>query len=312
MPIIPNRRICASSANLVGGNGETTVYESSFIKRKRRTKRQMGVIREAAFNLLADENPMTVRQVFYRLVSLRVIDKTEAEYLTIIRLLGVLRRAGEIPYSWIADATRWMRKPRTYSSLQSMLERTVETYRQALWDDQDVYVEVWLEKDALAGVLLDVTAKWDVPLMVTRGYPSLSFLHTAAEQIREEDRPCYLYYFGDLDPSGLDIARRVERDIRSFCPDVEIHFERVAVTREQVEGLNLPTRPTKKSDTRSKRFKGESVEVDAIPPATLRQMASDCVTQHINADTLRSTYLVEQAERETLSDMVRRREETDE
>ncbi|MCX7428735.1 MAG: hypothetical protein NTW96_24300 [Planctomycetia bacterium] len=258
---------------------------------------------------LAEENPMTVRQVFYRLVSMRVIDKTEAEYQTVVRLLGMMRRAGEIPYSWIADATRWMRKPRTHGSLDSMLRLTAGTYRRALWDDQNVYVEVWLEKDALAGVLYDVTAEWDVPLMVTRGYPSLSFLHTAAEQIRDEDRPCYLYYFGDLDPSGVDIPRRVERDIRQFAPDVEIHFERVAVTREQVEEFDLPTRPTKKSDTRSRSFKGESVEADALPPAILRKMVSDCITQHIDADTLERTRRVEEAERDTLALIVERLEE---
>ncbi|MCX7428901.1 MAG: hypothetical protein NTW96_25150 [Planctomycetia bacterium] len=253
---------------------------------------------------------MTVRQVYYRLVSATVIEKTEAEYQTVVRLLGVLRRAGEVPYGWIADATRWMRKPSTHGSMESMLRNTAETYRRALWNDQDVYVETWLEKDALAGVLYDVTAVWDVPLMVTRGYPSLSFLHSAAEQIREESRPCYYYYFGDLDPSGIDIPRKVERDIRQFAPDVDLHFECVAVTREQVEQFNLPTRPTKKSDSRAKKFKGESVEVDAIPPAALRELVSDCITRHIDAYTLDRTRCIENAERKTLEGIVARLEGT--
>ena len=135
-----------------------------------------------------------------------------------VRLLGEMRRAHIIPFDWIADSTRWMRKPRTHSSLDEALRRTAETYRRSVWDDQDAYVEVWLEKDALAGVLYDVTSAWDVPLMVTRGYPSLSYLHSAAEALAAQDRPAFLFYFGDHDPSGLDITRAVEEGIREFAP----------------------------------------------------------------------------------------------
>ena len=81
-----------------------------------------------------------------------------------------------------------MRRPITYSSVEDALKRTAETYRRALWDDAPVCVEIWLEKEALAGVLVDVTDEWDVPLMVTRGYPSMSFLYSAAEAIKERRR----------------------------------------------------------------------------------------------------------------------------
>jgi len=66
--------------------------------------------------------------------------------------------------------------------------------------------------------------------MVTRGYPSLSYLYSAAEALEAEEKPCFLYYVGDHDPSGLDIPRRVEEDLRRFAPEVDLHFERVAVT----------------------------------------------------------------------------------
>jgi hypothetical protein len=152
----------------------------------RRTQADMDAIRTAIYEVLAADNPMTVRQVFYQLVGRGVIGKTEAEYhQTVIRLLTSLRRCGDIPFGWIADNTRWMRKPRTYDSLRGMLELTKETYRRAVWSNQAAYVEVWLEKDALAGVLYQETEQWDVPLMVTRGYPSVSYLHEAAEAIAE-------------------------------------------------------------------------------------------------------------------------------
>jgi hypothetical protein len=129
-------------------------------------------------------------------------------------------------------------------------------------------VEVWLEKDALAGVLYEETDRWDVPLMVTRGYASLSYLYHAAMRITESRKPAHLYYFGDFDPSGVDITRAVEEGIRELGPDADIEFERVAVTEDQIQSMRLPTRPTKGSDSRRKNFKGDSVEVDAIHPIT--------------------------------------------
>jgi hypothetical protein len=249
---------------------------------------------------------MTVRQLFYRLVSEGTIAKTEAEYKgTVCRLTAVMRRAGEIPYGWIAENTRWMRKPRTHSGLDRALIRTDETYRRAVWDAQDSYVEVWLEKDALAGVLLGVTAPWDVPLMVTRGFPSLSYLHEAAMAIGRQDRTSFLYYFGDYDPSGLDINRVVEKGVRDFAPDTDITFERAAVTPQQIELLGLPTRPTKATDSRSKNFLGESVEVDSIDPATLRRMVESCIIRHIDHEAHERLLEIEAAERETLMELAK-------
>lgn len=281
-------------------------YGSRPIKRARRTADDMAGIRKAIRELLEEDNPMTVRQVFYRLVSAGVIAKTEAEYKgTVTRLLTEMRRAREIPFSWLADNTRWMRIPRTSSSLADALKETQLFYRRDIWDEQDAYVEVWLEKDALSGVLYEETSEWHVPLMVTRGYPSVSYLHSAAEAIREQDRPAYLYYFGDYDPSGVDIPRAVEEGLREFSDGAEIYFERVAVNPEQIELYGLQTRPTKSSDTRAKTFKGESVEVDAIPPKALRQIVRNCIIQHIDADALERQRVVEAAEKQTLTGIIK-------
>jgi hypothetical protein len=168
---------------------------------------------------------MTVRQTFYLLVSLAVIAKTEAEYKhTVVRLLTEMRRAREIPFGWIADNTRWMQKPQTFGSLEAALRHTARHYRRAVWQEQPVYVEIWLEKDALAGVLYEVTDEWGVPLMVTRGYPSVTYLHEAAEAITAQRKSAHIYYFGDHDPSGIDIPRKVEAGLREFAPHAEIHF----------------------------------------------------------------------------------------
>jgi len=273
----------------------------------RRSKAEIEIIKRYMYEIAEEDQPVTVRQLFYRLVAAGVIRKSEAEYKnTVCRLSADMRRDGDLPYDWIADSTRWMRKPTTHSSLEAALENTARCYRRAIWDDQDAYVEVWLEKEALAGVLLEVTARWDVPLMVTRGYPSISYLYSAGAAIQQIGKPVYLYYFGDHDPSGVDITRNVEEGIREYAPDAEVCFERVAVTEQQIEASNLPTRPTKKSDSRAKHFRGDSVDVDAIPPKILRQLARECIEQHIDSDILQATYDIENAERDTLDEIVER------
>lgn len=294
-----------------------TAYRSSPIKRRRRSQDEMEAIRQALWETLSDGAPMTVRQVFYALTVRGVVAKTEAEYKgTVCRLLAEMRRARIIPYTWLADATRWQRKPRTFSSMESALRRTAQTYRRALWDDTPVGVELWLEKEALAGVLVDVTDEWDVPLMVTRGCPSLSFLYSAAQQVAERfqnGQYTRIYYFGDRDPTGVDIDRQVVDGIDG-CLDAltggellfrdAATFERVAVTPEQIEEWQLPSRPTKKSDSRSKNFKGESVELDAIPPDRLRELAGDVIEQHIDRARLAILEQAEQEERRVLEQLV--------
>jgi hypothetical protein len=262
----------------------------------------MNILKEGIFSMLKEDAPMTCRQVYYRLVSAGLIDKTENEYSnTTCRLLANMRRSEEIPYGWIADNTRWVRKPASYSNLEEMLTVTAKCYRKSLWMDTGVNVEIWLEKDALSGVLYDVTEEWDVPLMVTRGYPSLSFLHEAGQGLERSGKPAYIYYFGDYDPSGVDIPRVTERELRKFAPNTEINFEILAVTGEQqIKELNLITRPTKKSDMRSKKFTGESVEVDAIPSKILRKMADQVISNHIPMEEIFRIKEIEEQERETL------------
>lgn len=265
-------------------------------------------LRRVIYECVRIDQPMTVRQVFYRLVTQSAIPKTENAYKCIVvRLLTQMRLDGELPFSWIADNTRWMRKPETYSSVEQLLRETARTYKRSVWDNQDAYVEVWLEKEALAGVLVEETAEWDVPLMVTRGYSSLSFLYAAAQHILSESKPCFLYYFGDHDPSGLDIPRNVQSRLEELTNrEADIHFERVAVTPEQIATLDLPTRPTKQSDSRSKSFVGGSVEVDAIPPRALRELARDCITKHIDQHAHRTLLLAEGSEREALRQLAER------
>ncbi|MDX1401125.1 MAG: hypothetical protein R3245_04310 [Kiloniellales bacterium] len=284
------------------------VYETSHIKRHRATKAEMAARSDALIEIVEEVTPCTVRQVFYQATVRGIVEKTEAGYGKVQRLLADLRREGEIDYSDIADNTRWMRKPRTWSSLKSAVELTAATYRKALWDDSDEYVEIWLEKDALSGVLWPVTQKYDVPLMVSRGYASLSFLHSAAEEMEDQDRPCHVYHLGDWDPSGQDAARHIEVTLRELAPSAEIYFERIAVIPEQITAWNLPGRPTKRTDTRAKSWQGDSVELDAIDPNRLRDLIEEVLELHLPEEQFEVLKAAEASERELLKTWAQRLE----
>ena len=289
------------SANIAPVLSTDKFYSASPIKQFRRTKADIGTIKKAIFDILSKDNPQTVRQVFYALTVRGVIKKAEIEYQqTVIRLLVDMREAGDITFEWIADNTRWMRKPATFVGLDSCLRSTAKFYRRDLWAAMPVYVECWIEKDALAGVLMQETETYDVPLMVARGYASISFLHSAAKAIETGGKPAYIYHFGDLDPSGVDAARDIEAKLRRYAPNAEIHFERPAVTRQQVEEWDLPSRPTKMTDTRAKKFAGTSVELDAIPASKLRELVRGCIERHVDQEQLSVLRAAEESERETL------------
>ncbi len=289
-----------------------TVYEACRTKSKRASKPKKARATDAEMEerferLIAIVNaikPCTVRQVFYQATVQGVVDKTENGYGAVQRALVKLRRDGRIDYGAIADNTRWQRKPNTFGSMGEALEEVARFYRRDLWRAADVYVEIWLEKDALSGVIWPITSKYDVPLMVARGYSSLTFLASAAEAINEQERPCYIYHLGDLDPSGVNAGEKIEQTLRELAPDAEIHFQRLGVTDEQVTRYRLPSRPTKTSDTRAKKFgRAESVELDAIAPHELRGIVERAIVQHVNEHELGVIKVAERSEREFLLNM---------
>ncbi len=276
------------------------VYGARPINRRRASRAHIQRRRTSLCQIVSCMRPMTVRQVFYQASVHGLVDKTEAGYKQVQNDLVRLRRDKVLPYGWLTDSTRWQRKPRAYDSPQEAAEDTARHYRKRLWTSAGVYVEVWLEKDALAGVVLPLTDKYDVPLMVSRGYASLSFLHSAAETISQMKRPACIYHLGDFDPSGVDAGKKIEQTLRNFAPEAEIHFERLAVTMAQIIEWRLPTRPTKQTDSRAKSFGDLSVELDAIEPGRLRALVEEAILRHLSPTELEALKVAEESERETL------------
>lgn len=279
------------------------VYGSSTVNRKRSTNAELAALDDAILEAVAHEHPVTLRGVFYRVMSAGAVEKTEAGYKKVGRQVLKLRRSGRIPYSWITDGTRYVVRPNTWRDVDEALHFTALTYRRQLWSNQSINVQVFTEKDAIRGVIDSITREWDVPLGILRGFVSESFAWEVAESL-SSSKHTVMYQLGDHDPSGVAAWTDFEKKVRTFQPDADVVFERIAVTPEQIEMLSLPTRPTKKSDSRAAGFRGESVEVDAIPPGTLRSITREAIERHVDQRELELTKSVEQSEKDILRSMI--------
>jgi hypothetical protein len=249
------------------------IYEASHIKRRRATKADVNTRRARLLEIVAEMKPMTVRQVFYQATVRDWVEKSDPGYNKVQTDLVQMRRAGVLPYDWLADNTRWQRKPRTFNGVQQALEDTARLYRKDLWADADAYV-------------------------------SLSFLHNAATFINDLRVPTFIYHCGDYDPSGVNAAEKIEQTLREMAPNAEISFERIAVTPEQITAWSLPSRPTKKSDRRSKNFGAISVELDAIEPNQLRDLIERAIERHLPPVRFAVLKAAERSERELIAGLV--------
>jgi hypothetical protein len=285
---------------------ERLLRASASKPRGRPLKAKTLAIRQAVLDLVEQFTVMTVRQIFYALTVRRVVPKEEtAGYRPVQTQVLKLRREGLLPWSFIADATRWQRKPRSYDDVEDALLTTARAYRRNLWRAQKQRVEVWLEKDALAGVVIEVTDKWDVPLMVSRGTSSQTFLHEAAQVATkawwESDISTVVLALYDRDAAGQRAARTVERGLAEFAPGVPIEFHLLAVTDYQVRAWQLPTRPPKPKDPEAAKFTGPAVELDAIPPDRLIKLVDDEIASYVDQGAWAKEQAVEQSERTLLT-----------
>ena len=201
--------------------------------------------------------------------------------------------------------------------MSAAINHTRQSYRRAVWNGLPCRVFIVLEKDALAGVVGDVTEEYDVPLLITRGFSSLSFVHRVAEDINiyaEHGIRTYVYALGDWDPSGLTAHKAFEERLSEWCPASEDNcfvFKRLGVTRDQIAEWDLPTRPTKKSTHAVDWEGGDSVELDAIPPDTLRALVLADIERHIPEGHMRTLQVAEENERSYLAELERAIRPTD-
>lgn len=278
----------------------STTWQPSPVKRARRTNIELEELDAAIIAAVEADYPVTLRGVYYRAVSASAVPKTENGYKAVGRRLLVLRRDGRISYDKITDGTRYVLHQTVHDDVEDALNETARLYRRNLWRDQHLRIHLFTEKDAISGVVAPIAYQWCVPLGVLRGYCSESFAWEMAAEIAHFNVPTIVYQLGDHDPSGVGAWNDFQTKVARFAPNADLTFERLAVTADQITEFSLPTRPTKKSDTRARDFTGESVEVDAIPAPILRRLVSDAIEQHIDPHEYQAALAVERSERSML------------
>jgi len=264
---------------------------------------------DAVYEIVESNQPTGIRFTYYTATTRGIVPKTDAGYVKIQRAILAMRRSGVMPWSWIVDTNRWMRKPTTWGSVEELLDDTASTYRRAMWRDSDVAVEVWCESESVAGVLYPVTAKWDVPLYPIKGQTSDSFVYGAAQTYRHDPRRLVIYYVGDHDPAGYEIETNLHAKLVQHSGREDIDFTRLACDSDDVDRLHLTGTVPKKNDYidaltgQRMPWTGPAVEIEAISPPILRDWLDDWISDHVDPEALRLHKIAEDSERDILRRM---------
>lgn len=293
--------------------GETRCDAAHALSAILRTKNR--ALAERAVAILQEERPMTLRQLFYRLVSAGAIRNAPAEYKRLGTMMTRIREAGDVPRTWLVDHTRATLKPSSWSGLADFGETVRHAYRKDFWASMPHHVEVFVEKDAVAGTVQPVTVENDVALRVCRGNASIFFAGEVADLWAQIEKPIFASYLGDFDPSGFDLerdlqaklerysGRTVEHDA-DFADEDTVVWQRLGVSEADFAAHDLVRLPVKRSDKRAagfiRRYGTACAEIDALPPKELRRRVAEAIDSHIDVDRWNRLLRVEEAERETL------------
>lgn len=264
---------------------------------------------DVAVEILRQHYPMTLRQLFYQLVSRQVIENTRSRYQSVSAALVGARKDGSIPWDWIEDRLRRPRHVAMWDGLIDFGASVLASYRRDVWRTQPGYLEVWLEKDALSGIFEDAVEPYGVTLNVGRGYDGWDSIRNAADRFSphiEDRRPTAILYFGDFDPSGEDMVRSLGERLAWF--GIRPSIVKCALTAEDIDRYGLPPDFTKASDTRRAKFVAKhgdvSVELDALPVDVLRQRLTETVEARMDLGALANVRATEQAELDRLRAML--------
>lgn len=239
-----------------------------------------GIITEYA----AQGFDLTLRQLYYQFVSRDYIPNSQSEYNRLGSIINDARLAGLIDWESIVDRTRELKKRSTWENPPEIIETCAQQYIIDLWQTQEYRPEVWIEKDALAGVIEGICNQLRVPYFSCRGYTSQSEMWQAAKRAIEYGRGGqipYIIHLGDHDPSGIDMTRDIKERLAVFTKRVGVPVNRIALNMEQVDEYKPPPNPAKFTDSRCKayvvEYGTESWELDALEPKVLSNLIKKTV-----------------------------------
>jgi len=257
---------------------------------------------------------LTLRQLYYRFVALDLFpdDRTwtklssgrwvrdpngtknaDPNYDWLGMILNDARLAGLLPWDTIVDRTREMLQNSHWDSPDQIIQSAAQSFRVNTRDTQENYIEVWVEKEALVGVLERVCQDQDVPYMACRGYVSQSTMWQASLRFikaEDEGKTCHILHLGDHDPSGIDMTRDIQDRLDMFNSCVIVR--RIALTMDQIEQYSPPPNPAKITDSRSDsyiaEYGGQSWELDSLEPQTIHELITEEVNNLTDLDARES------------------------
>lgn len=278
---------------------------------------------------------MTLRQLYYQFVSRDWIENSDKSYERLGRIVSRARLGGYLDWDAIEDRNRVPVVWRHYDSVLDVIKQAIPTFRMPRLQGQETYVELWVEKDALSGVLRPMASRYHVTMMANKGYSSSSAMKEAGDRVRQcceryGSTNAVILYLGDLDPSGEDMVRDISDRIGDFTnsgldvnwdnptkveveaheemrkrrPYIDVEVRKLALTIEQVREHKPPPNPAKLTDSRAKSFIKKygksSWEVDALPPTLLRDIIRDSIESLLDMDKMNEIIATEDIEVESL------------
>lgn len=266
---------------------------------------------------------LSLRQLYYQLVSRNIVPNTERSYKNVGSVVSDARLAGLIDWDMIKDRGRETISNPHWNNPADFLKNVAPQYRFDLWSDQPRYVEVMVEKQALEGVLIPVCRRLDVPFTANKGYSSSSAMYGASKRYlcrAKEGKELYVIYLGDHDPSGIDMSRDIQERMNLFVgfADVKqksgntfeasaidgVKVNRIALNMDQIEELKPPENPAKITDSRAAqyitRYGRSSWELDAIEPARLAKLVMEAITDLMDFDLFAKNKNKQEKERKRL------------
>lgn len=256
---------------------------------------------------LTDGYDLTLRQLYYVFVSRGLIPNNQKQYNRLGNVINDARLAGMVDWAAIVDRTRKIQINGHWDNPEDIIRESADCYAIDTRETQETYIEVWIEKEALAGVLEKACEPLDVPYFSCRGYVSQSAMWRASRRIGSQlamatRKRAVILHFGDHDPSGIDMTRDIDDRQCLFGEEVEI--KRIALNMDQVEQYNPPPNPAKLTDSRCgsyiEKYGDKSWELDALQPQTITQLIQQNIDELTDKAKRKRLIALQESQREKL------------
>jgi hypothetical protein len=253
---------------------------------------------------------LTLRQLYYQFVARRLLPNKQKEYKRLGSIINDARLAGLVDWNAIEDRTRYLRSFAAAESPEQAITDVAAGYCIDLWEGQEYRPEIWIEKDALIGVIEPACGRWRIPYFACRGYTSQSEQYRAGKRFQRYAHNGYtplILHFGDHDPSGIDMTRDNSDRVELFA-EMGVEVKRMALNMDQVEQYNPPPNPAKETDSRAagyiEQYGDESWELDALDPKVIDALIEGAIQEIVDHDKWAEMQEREEREQDQLKDVV--------